>query len=117
VNDLANESFITSPVGHVLRAALERVAETVPVTVVYYTDTSETVRIMVESNIGIAILATRVASSATGTEPLRYIPLAESWAAGTFSIIRRQNEQPTPAVRAFQQILGSEAKTVAAEIR
>ena len=119
VEDLADESFITSPVGHVLRSALERVAAQVPIRIVYYTDTSETVRIMVEAGVGIAILSAqhRDAASATdGPSTVSYVRLAEPWAKACFSVIRRRHEQSTPAVRALRQIIVEEASNLAPHV-
>lgn len=109
--ELEDEAFITSPVGHLLRTALTRVAEQVRIRIVYHTDTSETVRIMVEAGVGIAILARNPGDPNLLGESrsLAYVRLGEPWAIARFSIIRRRHEQSTPAVRALRQILVEEA--------
>lgn len=115
IADLKGEAFITSPVGHLLRTALDRISEQAPVRVVYYTDTSETVRIMVQAGVGIAILsrAPRDGPSPTDEIGLGYVQLAEPWAEASLSLIRRRHEQSTPAVRALRQIIVEQAQTLA----
>lgn len=114
-HELEGEAFITSPKGHLLRTALEHINKTTQIRVVYYTDTSETVRIMVQAGVGIAVLSRNPGEGQLAGDgaSLGYIRLNEPWANACFSLVRRRHEQSTPAVRALRDILMAEAARMA----
>lgn len=108
-SDLAGEAFVVVEQGQVLRAVFERIAAQVPVSIVYETNSGASARRTVDAGVGITIQ-----SELSSWGPQRYTSVAlrleEPWSRTSVVLACRRDEQPTPAMVTFIQLVRAQTE-------
>jgi len=105
--EVVNEAMVVFHQGYLLREAYELLAEVAKVHPVYYTDSAETAYRVVAAGVGLTLVSS-LGSTFYPTN-IEQLPIDEDWAETRMSVVLREDEQPTPAVRAFLRILREES--------
>jgi LysR family hydrogen peroxide-inducible transcriptional activator len=115
VSDLAGESFVVVEQGQVLRAVFERIAAEVPVSIVYESNSGASARRTVDAGVGITIQ-----SELSNWGPQRYTSVAlrldAPWSHTSVVLACRRDEQPTPAMLTFIQLIRARTERLGSAI-
>ena len=117
VDDVVTDDFIVFHPGYALREAFDRWTVGRDVRAVYQTESSETARRLVAQGIGVSLLPRlgSLNSPDVDGEQVRLIPIAAAWVLTQMTLIRRANEQPSPAASKMHQLLAAAARALPAE--